>query len=138
MKSFNTSVAKSSRVIFAALLLLVFASINTAQDANEAAENNAASNDVFVLTAERLHSAWEGELNNAGWRYQAGDDARWAARDFDDRDWERIKSTWLNPADLPSAGWTGAAWFRLRVSVDEQLARETVALRLWHWGASEI
>jgi serine phosphatase RsbU (regulator of sigma subunit) len=140
MESFNTIVAKSSRAIFiAVLLLLVFASANTSQNADEAMKNNAASNDAFVLTSERLHSSWIGGLNDAGWRYKAGaSEAAWAARDFDDRDWEKLNSPLLNPTNLPREGWTGAAWFRLHISVDEQLAREPVALRLSHWGASEI
>lgn len=98
----------------------------------------AQSEEVFTLTAERLHSEWEGGLYDAGWRYKAGDDAAWAAPDFNDRDWEKLNNSLLNSTQLPREGWTGAAWFRLRISVDEQIAREPVALRLSHWGASEI
>ncbi len=94
--------------------------------------------EIFKLTAERIRSEWEGGLYDAGWRYKAGDDAAWAAPDFDDRDWEKLNNSLLNTTQLPREGWTGAAWFRLHISVDEQIAREPVALRLAHWGASEI
>jgi len=98
----------------------------------------AQSEEVFTLTAERLHSEWEGGLGDAGWRYKSGNDAAWAANDFDDSSWEKLESTRLDPAKLPGEGWNGAAWFRLHVTVDKQLASEIVAIRLVHWGASEI
>lgn len=99
----------------------------------------AESADVFALNAERLHNKYGDDLSKAGWRYKPGaGEAAWAATDFDDRDWEKLNDTRLYTANLPSAGWTGAAWFRLRVSIDEPLAREPLALHLFHWGASEI
>jgi serine phosphatase RsbU (regulator of sigma subunit)/uncharacterized membrane protein YwzB len=137
MKLFNQCAAKSFRVIFIAAFWLALATAITAQTTIGKIES-VQSNDVFILTAERLYSSWEGELNNAGWRYKTGDDTDWAARDFDDGDWEKLKSTQLNPKFLPANGWNGTAWFRLHISVDERLAREPIALRLSHWGASEI
>ncbi len=137
MRFFNQCAAKSFRVIFIAAFWFALSMAITAQTTNEAT-CNAQSNDRFTLTAECLHSPWDGNLNNVGWRYKAGDDTAWAARDFDDHNWEKLNSTLFNTTPLSNEGWTGAAWFRLRVSVDEPLAREIVALRLWHWGASEI
>ncbi len=96
------------------------------------------SSDAFSLTAEKLHSDWDGELNKAGWVYRAGDDASWAAKDYDDGAWEKLSNTQFNDERLPRSGWTGAAWFRLHLTIDEQLAHEPVALRVGHWGASEL
>ena len=134
MKFFNQCAAEPFRVIFIAAFWLALATAITAQTPT----GNAQPNDVFILTAERLRSEWEGGIWDADWRYQSGDNKAWATVDFDDRDWEKLKSTQLNPKLLPASGWNGTAWFRLHISVDERLAREPLALRLVHWGASEI
>ena len=70
---------------------------------------------------------------NAPWRFHVGDDPRWSSTDFDDSSWETVD---LTPAPgahdgdvgLPGyvsgwnprghAGYTGYAWYRLKVSVD--------------------
>ncbi|UPG96529.1 hypothetical protein [Luteibacter aegosomatissinici] len=75
---------------------------------------------------------------NGPWRFHVGDDARWASQDYDDSDWETVD---LTPAPgahdgdvgLPGyvtgwsqrghAGYTGYAWYRLRVMVDGQGGR---------------
>ncbi|MFN2454702.1 MAG: SpoIIE family protein phosphatase [Pyrinomonadaceae bacterium] len=116
------------QMFLAAVVLLCLASHARAQT----------SNNTFSLTAEKLHGDWEGELYNAGWLYHAGDDASWAAKDYDDGAWEKLRRTQFNDGRLPRSRWTGAAWFRLHLAVDEQLAHEPVALRFGHWGASEI
>jgi len=70
---------------------------------------------------------------NGPWRFHVGDDDRWASPDFDDSAWETVD---LTPAPgshdgdvgLPGyvsgwsrrghAGYTGYAWYRMRVVVD--------------------
>lgn len=70
---------------------------------------------------------------NGPWRFHVGDDPRWSSPDFDDSAWESVD---LTPAPgshdgdvgLPGyvsgwsprghAGYTGYAWYRLKVSVD--------------------
>ncbi|WP_146171605.1 hypothetical protein [Luteibacter sp. OK325] len=70
---------------------------------------------------------------NGPWRFQVGDDHRWSSPDFDDSSWETVD---LTPAPgahdgdvgLPGyvpgwsrrghAGYTGYAWYRMKVSVD--------------------
>jgi hypothetical protein len=70
---------------------------------------------------------------NGPWRFQVGDDARWASPDFDDSAWETVD---LTPAPgahdgdvgLPGyvAGWSrrghpryaGYAWYRMKIVVD--------------------
>ncbi|MBM7129654.1 glycoside hydrolase family 2 [Dyella mobilis] len=70
---------------------------------------------------------------NGPWRFSVGDDPAWAAADFDDSGWESVD---LTPAPgahdgdvgLPGyvpgwskrghAGYTGYAWYRLRITVD--------------------
>lgn len=70
---------------------------------------------------------------NGPWRFHVGDDPRWSSPDFDDSAWETVD---LTPAPgahdddvgLPGyvsgwsrrghAGYTGYAWYRLKVAVD--------------------
>ncbi|MGH9942969.1 MAG: SpoIIE family protein phosphatase [Pyrinomonadaceae bacterium] len=94
----------------------------------------------FKLTAEDVRdgAAW---LDESAWAYRLGDDPAWAADDFDDSAWategfdELVFQTRTSPAgDV----WDGAAWFRLRLQVDDALVNRPLALRVRHWGASEI
>ncbi len=91
-----------------------------------------------LLKADDLQNGKVIELNKRGWKYQAGDEMAWAAKDFNDGDWALIESSRLSEEDFNSIAWSGRAWFRLRVQVDESLVDQPVALRVWHWGASEI
>ncbi|MCP9492901.1 MAG: SpoIIE family protein phosphatase [Pyrinomonadaceae bacterium MAG19_C2-C3] len=94
---------------------------------------------VFSLTAEGLADGKTVDLSKRPvWAYHAGDDAAWAARDFDDSDWARVKSNWQSEEDYASISWQGRAWFRVRVGVDESLANQPLALRVWQAGATEI
>ncbi len=78
----------------------------------------------------------EGVRLDRGWRFHAGDDFRWAAPDFDDRSWPQQK-TRFNPTDAPP-GWRGIGWFRLCFRLDSLPANRLLALRLEHYGASEV
>jgi len=100
----------------------------------------AAQNDgEFVLTADKLAVGKTVELNKMRWKYQAGDDTSWAAGDFDDSGWKSITNDEINSNPIAALeNWNGKAWFRLRLQVDEQLANQPLAWRLWYWGASEI
>jgi len=70
---------------------------------------------------------------NGPWRFHVGDDPRWSSPDFDDSSWEAVDLTPLpgshdGDVGLPGyvsgwsprghAGYTGYAWYRLKVSVD--------------------
>ena len=70
---------------------------------------------------------------NGLWRFHVGDDPRWSTPDFDDSSWEAVDLTPLagshdGDVGLPGyvsgwsprghAGYTGYAWYRLKVSVD--------------------
>jgi serine phosphatase RsbU (regulator of sigma subunit) len=119
------------RRLLAFVLLTLFSSV--AAHAQEVG-----GGDVFNLTPETLQAAGGVSLNARGWRYHAGDDAAWAAANHDDAAWERLPHTTLRSNSQPRSGWTGAAWFRLRLRVDERLVNQPLALRFYHWGASEI
>jgi phosphoserine phosphatase RsbU/P len=53
---------------------------------------------------------------DAPWRFQTGDDPRWATPDFDDSSWPLLKTgqTWT---DQGYRGYSGYAWYRLRLDL---------------------
>ncbi|GAB3962169.1 hypothetical protein GCM10028805_62610 [Spirosoma harenae] len=78
------------------------------------------------------------ELNlQKGWRFQVGDDPRWASADFPDQRWPTIQLTRdINePSPLNAAS---IGWLRLRFSTDSSWLREPLALVIRQVGASEI
>lgn len=89
------------------------------------------------LTAADLQDEQPFDLGKLTWSYQFGDDPHRAARDFDDASWRKIEGTTLKP-ELLTNDWRGRAWFRLRLSVDETLAKQTFALAGTQRGATEI
>lgn len=92
------------------------------------------------LTAEDLKDG-VAEIADEAWAYRFGDDGRWAEKDYDDAEWATSgfdDAVSTRNASPDGARWDGAAWFRLRLDVDENLANQPLALRVQHWGASEI
>jgi hypothetical protein len=70
------------RSLLPLLLMLFFPAFSAAQ-----------SGEIFTLTADKLAGGKFVELDKLPWKYRAGDDARWAAADFDDGDWNRSATT---------------------------------------------
>ena len=91
-----------------------------------------------IITADKLANDKTVALDKTIWKYRSGDDAAWAAKDFDDSRWEQMQETRLNPQALPASGWNGRAWFRLRFRVDESAANKNLSLSGSHYGASEV
>lgn len=94
--------------------------------------------DAFTLTAASLQTGQAVELDTLGWKYSPNDDPRFADPQFDDRAWNTISTTALNLDHLPQSRWQGIGWFRLRLRVDETIAKQPLCLLLEQWGASEI
>jgi sialate O-acetylesterase len=61
------------------------------------------------------------------WRFEIGDDLRWAKTDYDDCSWEQIKipSTW---EDEGFPGYDGYAWYRIRFTIDPIYQEEVLYL----------
>ncbi len=98
----------------------------------------AQSQDMFTLAADRLQNGQSVELDKLGWKYQPGDDPRFADPQFDDRAWESLHGTAITLISIPKSGWRGIGWFRLRIKSDPALANQSLALVLVHYGATEI
>ena len=93
----------------------------------------------FVLNADQLADKKAIALNKGvGWKVRTGDDRAWAAKEFDDTDWQTITETRFKPDSLTTGEWRGRAWFRLRVKVDENTAAKPYILFGGQSGASEI
>jgi serine phosphatase RsbU (regulator of sigma subunit) len=73
-----------------------------------------------------------------GWRYHPGDDRSWKAPGLDDASWEELPDPSLSAGKIPTSGWSGLGWFRLRLTVDPGLANVPLGLGVWHRGASEV
>jgi len=117
-----------SRALFITVFLLAFCLHSHGQDNNQ-----------LAISAESLKDGKFIELDKLPWKYHAGDDAAWAAGDYDDGNWKSVTNDEINsdPAAVLE-NWDGRAWFRLKFAVDEQLVNQPLIWRIWHWGASEI
>jgi serine phosphatase RsbU (regulator of sigma subunit) len=91
---------------------------------------------VFTLTADQLQNGRAVELDKLNWKFQPGDDPRFANPQFDDRAWATLADS-AKPEDSPS-GWRGIGWFRLRLRVAPELANVPLNLEMAHLGASEV
>ena len=109
---------------FAALMLLLVCTVD------------AQSQTPFTLTSANLQNGKAVELDKLDWKYQPGDDARFADPQFDDRAWATLASS-ARPEDSPS-GWHGIGWFRLHLRVAPELANVALNLEMAHHGASEV
>jgi len=78
----------------------------------------------------------EGLLLKTGWKYQLGDNPKWAAADFNDSDWDTIDPT-PDIHELPILWENSIVWFRLQIDVDS-LYVSNLAMTMTQSGASEI
>ena len=102
-----------------------------------AAQDTAEPSKRLVVNGETLSGNEPLQLVGT-WRYRPDDDPGWSEPATDDSAWEVLETPRMNPANLPSSGWTGIGWFRIRVEAAEEVVGKPLALRLDHPGASEV
>lgn len=78
----------------------------------------------------------QGIILNKNWKWQQGDNERWAKPDFNDLHWPAIDPT-KDIMDLPQLHQSTIGWFRLHFSLSDSIPHQ-LALRLWQIGASEV
>ncbi|QIP13713.1 hypothetical protein G8759_14335 [Spirosoma aureum] len=79
----------------------------------------------------------DGILLNNGWHFHTGDNPAWANPTFNDSQWMVMNPTQDIKAD--SILWkAGQGWFRLRFSIDDSLAKQSLSLLIQQTGASQI
>jgi len=91
----------------------------------------------MVLSAEQFFQPEYVCSLNVDWRYQPGNNPRWAEPAYDDSGWETV-STLLLRDNLPEGGWPGQGWFRLRLEVDSNVVGRPLRFTVNHLGASEV
>lgn len=65
---------------------------------------------IWTLTAESLENNKAVELDKLEWKYRAGDDADWAAKEFDDRGWKLLTNDVINANPTTALeNWNGRA-----------------------------
>lgn len=98
----------------------------------------AASSGAAQTTTPQVLSKDNLESYRGSWRYHPGDDEAWAQPDFDDSAWETITDTSFETDNLPTSGWKGIGWFRLRLTVDSTLWHYPLAFMMHFTGAAEV
>ncbi len=68
------------------------------------------------------------------WNFHQGDDSTWALSNYNSSEWDTLKS-WF---DDDEAKWTGIGWFRKTIKIDSTSRNKSIALIMFHYGASEI
>ncbi|MGP8330593.1 MAG: beta galactosidase jelly roll domain-containing protein [Methanosarcinaceae archaeon] len=81
---------------------------------------------VFKSWGKEFHK----EINLKGrWRFEIGDDLKWAKPDFDDSQWDVLYApAFWEDQDYP--GYDGYAWYRRTISISGDLKEEMLFLRL--------
>lgn len=92
----------------------------------------------LVITAEKFADDRNVATDKLIWKYRSGDDADWAARDFDDAAWDSVEGTSIDSSAPPASGWNGRGWFRLKFRIDEAAAEKNLSIIVRHFGASEV
>ncbi len=72
------------------------------------------------------------------WKYQQGDDMRWAEPNFDDSGWSNIAPEGLSAEEMPDSLWQGYGWWRLQFTADSALYKQISHLYFRGWGAAEV
>ena len=93
------------------------------------------TNGWVTLDAAVISAASDSVGLSGRWRYHSGDQPEWANPKFDDRDW-----AWLDPVmpDGTPSDWSGIGWFRLRVSVPDELLGRPMALWVVPMGGIQV
>src|SRR5690349_9479327 len=104
-------------LLLAALMLLCLALPRSAR------AQDGGSAGAVQLSAGKLPLALTGD-----WRYHAGDNPAWAAREFNDSGWKQSLSLFATGAGSPDAiPFEGVGWFRMRIAADSSLLKRPLA-----------
>src|ERR1044072_9272756 len=107
------------------ILLLIFLSVTTLQ---------ARQPDTLIITRDSLHSYGYSEHM---WRFHPRDDATMALPGYDDRKWKpAYTQLWSNL--YPEYAQDTIGWFRIYFTIDSSIANRQIAVRITHYGASEL
>ncbi|MFD2999056.1 ATP-binding protein [Pontibacter toksunensis] len=78
-----------------------------------------------------------GVFLDEGWKYQIGDNYKWAESGYDDSSWRKV-----NPLQdihsIPQFWQAGIGWFRLQLAVDSAVRQQSLVLMIEQTGATEV
>jgi len=80
----------------------------------------------------------EGILLDKGWKFQTGDDPRFARSDYDDSKWRSVNPSLDIHDSLDQVLKAGIVWFRSHLSIDSNVLKHQLAFSIQQSGASEI
>ena len=75
------------------------------------------------------------------WKFHLGDSANWASQAYSDSSWEVCGSPELNHSDRPRKDYqefSSICWLRLHLFADSTVTQKPLAIKMSHYGASEI
>jgi adenylate cyclase len=81
--------------------------------------------DVIKITGENFNKI---DFDTIAWKYKAGDNTLWAAKDFNDADWNTALPTINTQKVADSIGFKGSAWFRIHVHADSTIVDKPILL----------
>jgi len=91
--------------------------------------------DTLLLSRDSLHSYGYTEHNM--WRFHPGDDPAMALPGYDDSKWKPVYTgLWSNL--YPEYAKDTIGWFRIYFKIDSSIANRQLAIRITHYGASEL
>jgi len=73
----------------------------------------------------------------SGWKFEAGDDPKWAAVNFDDSKWKRIDAG-QDVLGFKELHKSGIGWIRLHIRADSNLAAKQLMAWIVQYTASEV
>ncbi|MCH8524940.1 MAG: hypothetical protein LAT52_10355, partial [Balneolales bacterium] len=91
------------------------------------------------LTADMVNDIGNIVLGNSEeWKYQPGDDLKWADPEFDDSGWHDLAPGGLSIDAMPDSLWNGYGWWRYTFTADSSFYNENWNLYFFGWGAAEV
>jgi adenylate cyclase len=90
---------------------------------------------VLHITAANIHLI---DPDTGSWRFKAGDNLQWAAKNIDGSDWVAASPVIHSIKECNRIGFKGRGWFRLYIDVDSNLVTKPIILDLISKGAAEI
>jgi signal transduction histidine kinase len=91
------------------------------------------------LTADMVNDIGNIVLGNSeAWKYQPGDNLKWADPTFDDSGWFGIPPGGLGIDAMPDSLWNIYGWWRYTFTADSSFYNENWNLNFSAWGAADV
>jgi signal transduction histidine kinase len=75
---------------------------------------------------------------DSSWQYHAGDYSPFTDTSYNEQGWKEVTTEYLQDKNAKPIAWPGIGWFRKRFNVPAEWRGKALAMRVGHFGASEI